>query len=53
MLTIPVHKGKANQYHTDSSSVLLELLPSRTPTKNVGKDAGNKEHAHTGGGNVS
>jgi hypothetical protein len=41
MLTILGHKGSANQ--KDSTSHLLELLPSRTPpTKNVGEDAGGK-----------
>jgi hypothetical protein len=35
-------------------SLLLELLPSRTPTPtNVGKDAGKKEPSFAAGGNVS
>jgi hypothetical protein len=31
MLTIPGHKGNANQNHTDSTSPLLEQLSSKTP----------------------
>jgi hypothetical protein len=47
MSTIPGHKG-------DSTSLLLELLPSETPTKtNVGKDVRKKEPLYTAGGNVS
>jgi hypothetical protein len=48
MLTIPGHKGNANQNHIDSISLLLELLPSRTPSPtNVAKDEGEKgTHIH-------
>jgi hypothetical protein len=54
MLTIPGHKGNSNQNHTDSTSLLLEQLPSRTlTTTNVGEDVGKKEPSHTAGGNVS
>jgi hypothetical protein len=53
MLTIPDHKGNPHQNHTDSTSPLLELLPSRTPrTTNGGKDAGEKEPSYTVGGNI-
>jgi hypothetical protein len=59
MLTIPGHKGNAYQNHTDSTSHLLELLPSRTlPQTNVGEDAGvwgwrGRKEPSTAGGNVS
>jgi hypothetical protein len=44
MLTIPGHKGNANQKHTDSISPLLECQSSRIPpTTNAGEDAGKKE----------
>jgi hypothetical protein len=53
MLTIPGHKGNANQSHSESISLLLELQrtpptsrtppASRTPpTKNVGEDVGKR-----------
>jgi hypothetical protein len=43
-LTIPGHKGNANQNHTKIPPYLLEQLSLRTPpTTNVGKDAGEKE----------
>jgi hypothetical protein len=56
MLTIPEHKGKANQNYTKtpSTSLFSELLPSRIPPKpNVGKDVGEKEASYTAGGDVS
>jgi hypothetical protein len=53
MLTIPGHKGNANQNYTNTS-LLLELLLSRTaPTKNVVKDEGKKETSHNAGGNIN
>jgi hypothetical protein len=44
MLTIPGHKGNANQNHTKiPPSLLLEMLPLRTPpTTNVGEAEGEK-----------
>jgi hypothetical protein len=43
MPPISGHKGNANQSHTDSTSLLLEQLPSRTPiTTNAGEDAREK-----------
>jgi hypothetical protein len=44
ILTIPGHKGNANQNHTKiSTSLLLEQLLSKTPpTTNVSKDMGEK-----------
>jgi hypothetical protein len=38
MLTIHAHKENANQNHVDSTSLLLEWLPSRIQTTNVGGD---------------
>jgi hypothetical protein len=49
MPTIPVHIGNANQ----TTSLLLELLLSRTSTTNVGEVVGEKEPSYTAGGNVS
>jgi hypothetical protein len=48
MHAIPGHKGNANKNHPKySTSLLLELLPSRTlPPTNVGEDAG-KRNSHT------
>jgi hypothetical protein len=38
----------------DSTSLLLELLPSRTaPPTNVGEDVGKKKPSYTAGRNVS
>jgi hypothetical protein len=48
MLNIPGHKGNANQ-----NSLLLEWLPSRTQTTNVGEDAGESEPSYTVGVNES
>jgi hypothetical protein len=43
MLNIPGHKGNA-KYNIDSTSLLLEWLPSRTQTiTNVGQDVRKKE----------
>jgi hypothetical protein len=53
MLTIPGHKGNANQNHTDSTSLILELLPFSPQTTNVGQDEGKKEPFYTSGGSVS
>jgi hypothetical protein len=54
MLTIPGHKGNANQNHTKIPLHSLKLLPSTTQTTtNVGEDAGEKEPSYTVGGNVS
>jgi hypothetical protein len=54
MLTIPGHKGNANQNHTDSISPLLEWQSSRTPPRtNAGEDEEKKESSYTAGGNVS
>jgi hypothetical protein len=63
MLTIPAHKGNANQNHTKIPPYLLEWLSSRTPPPtNAGKDAGweggggggsGKEPSYTAGRNVS
>jgi hypothetical protein len=54
MLTISGNNGTANQNHTDSTSLLLEYLQSRTPTRtNVGKDLGKKEPSYTADGNIS
>jgi hypothetical protein len=55
MLTIPGHKGNAkSKSHQDSTSLLLELLPSSIPiTTNVGENVGKKEPSYTDGGNVS
>jgi hypothetical protein len=41
MVTIPGHEGNEFQNNTDSTSLRLEWLPTRTPPPtNVGKDAG-------------
>jgi hypothetical protein len=54
MLNIPSQKGNANQNHTDSTSLLLEWLSSRTQiTTNVGEDVGKKEPSYAVGGNVN
>jgi hypothetical protein len=50
MLTIPGHKGHANQNYVVSISLLLEWLPLRIQTTtNVGEDMGKRDFA---GGNV-
>jgi hypothetical protein len=47
MLTIPDHKGNANQNH-------VTIPPSRTQTTtSVGEDVGKKEPSYTVGGNVN
>jgi hypothetical protein len=54
MLTIPGHKGNANQNHTDSTLLLLEQPSSKIPPPpNVGENAGKNEPSYTAGGNVS
>jgi hypothetical protein len=54
MLTIPGHKGNANQNHTKTPPHPSEWLSSRTPpTTNVGEDVGKKEPSYTAGGNAS
>jgi hypothetical protein len=51
MLTIPGHKGNANQ---NQVNFLLEWLPLRTPPPtNVGEDAGKREPLYVVSGNVS
>jgi hypothetical protein len=43
ILNIPGYKGNANQKHIDSTSLLLEWLPSRTQTTtNIGKVGGER-----------
>jgi hypothetical protein len=50
-LAIKKYKARPRWY---STSLLLELVPSRKPTTtNVGKEAGEKEPSDTAGGNVS
>jgi hypothetical protein len=53
VLTIPGHKGNANQNHIKIPSHPLELLPRTPKTINVGEDAGKKEPSYTAGGNVN
>jgi hypothetical protein len=52
-LTIPGHKGNANQNHTKIPFPLEQLSSKTPPTTNVGQDVGKKEPSHTAGGNVS
>jgi hypothetical protein len=54
MITIPGHKGNANQNHIKTLPFLLEYLSSGTPPPtNVGEDIRKKETSYTAGGNVS
>jgi hypothetical protein len=54
MLTIPGHKGNANQNHTKIPPTPVRIAIIRIPTTtNVGKDAGEKKPSNTPGGNVS
>jgi hypothetical protein len=50
MLTIPGHKGNANQNHT---KIPPQPCQNSTPPTNVGEDMGKKEPSYTAGGNAS
>jgi hypothetical protein len=52
VLTIPDHKGNANQKHTKILPS-VRIATSRTSTTNVGEDAGKKEPSYTAGVNVN
>jgi hypothetical protein len=54
MLTIPGHKGNANQTTLRFHITPVRMLPSRTQTTtDVGEDAGKKEPSYTAGGNAN
>jgi hypothetical protein len=57
MLTIPGHKGNANQNHIKIPPHPLEWLPSKLQTTSIGEDAGwewgGKEPSYTAGRNVT
>jgi hypothetical protein len=54
MLTIPGHKGNANQNHTMFPLIPVSITTIKnTNNKNVGEEVGKKKLSYTAGGNIN